>query len=152
MKRKQIRIVPDTNLFVASIFNTESASHRILEKAEAGELIAVWSPAIKKEVLRILRAILSSQNAFREGPRGQAFFEAFASRVFREEGEVRGAPRLRAVPDDPEDNKFVDAAVAGEADAVVSNDDHLLSLGSVRGVRILSPSAFLEEYDHGGNA
>jgi len=33
------------------------------------------------------------------------------------------------VIDDPEDYKFIRAAVGGEADAIVSNDRHLLDIG-----------------------
>ena len=35
------------------------------------------------------------------------------------------------VPDDPDDDKFVDAAIVGNADVIVSGDHHLLKLGSL---------------------
>jgi len=44
---------------------------------------------------------------------------------------------------DPDDDHVVAAAVAGEADYIVSGDAHLLDLREHRGIRVLSPSAFL---------
>ena len=46
--------------------------------------------------------------------------------------------------DDPDDNKFLDAAVAGGATCIISDDAHLLDLGEVNGVKILSPKQFIQ--------
>jgi predicted nucleic acid-binding protein len=42
------------------------------------------------------------------------------------------------------DNKFLEAATAGDAQVLVSGDHHLLSLKTFRGIRILSINQFLE--------
>lgn len=44
---------------------------------------------------------------------------------------------------DPKDNKFLELAVRGNAEYLVSGDEDLLILDPFRGIRILSPSAFL---------
>jgi len=46
---------------------------------------------------------------------------------------------------DPKDNKFLEVAIAGSADAIITDDDDLLTLDPFRDVRIATPSAFLEE-------
>lgn len=51
--------------------------------------------------------------------------------------------KIEAVPEDPADDKFIIAAVEGEADYVVSGDRHLRNLESYRGIRIISPSEFV---------
>ncbi len=48
---------------------------------------------------------------------------------------------------DPDDDKFLACAVAGEADVIVSGDSHLLTLGSHAGIPILTPAAFLALLD-----
>ena len=55
------------------------------------------------------------------------------------------APRgiVAQIEDDPDDNKFLECAVAGGAEYVVSGDPHLLALRQFRGIQILSPAAFL---------
>lgn len=57
---------------------------------------------------------------------------------------VEGNLEVQAVAADPEDDKYVAAAVEGLAEVVVSGDDHLLALGTHEGIRILTARAFLE--------
>jgi uncharacterized protein len=48
-----------------------------------------------------------------------------------------------AVCRDPKDDKFLELAVNGRADVVVSGDADLLSLDPFRGIPIETPAAFL---------
>jgi putative PIN family toxin of toxin-antitoxin system len=45
---------------------------------------------------------------------------------------------------DPKDDKFLELAVNGEADCIVSGDEDLLSLDPFRGIPILTPDKFLD--------
>jgi putative PIN family toxin of toxin-antitoxin system len=51
---------------------------------------------------------------------------------------------IKAILDDPEDDRFLEAAVAGEAEAIVSGDHHLLDVGTFRGIRIIRIREFLD--------
>jgi predicted nucleic acid-binding protein len=51
-----------------------------------------------------------------------------------------------AVPDDPDDNIIIACAIESEADAIVSGDQHLLSLGSYHGIPIVKAVDFLSDY------
>ncbi len=44
---------------------------------------------------------------------------------------------------DQDDNKFVEAAVEGEAQYIISKDKHLLILKEYRGIKVLHPDDFL---------
>ncbi len=44
---------------------------------------------------------------------------------------------------DPPDNRVLEAAVAGEADYIVSGDRDLLDLGKYEGIEIVTPAMFL---------
>ena len=46
--------------------------------------------------------------------------------------------------DDPADNRYLECAVEGAADFLVSGDQLLLTLSAYQGVTILTPRAFLE--------
>jgi predicted nucleic acid-binding protein len=48
------------------------------------------------------------------------------------------------VASDPDDDKIIEAAVVGKADAIVSGDHHLLDLVAVEGIPVLSVRQFLE--------
>ncbi len=45
---------------------------------------------------------------------------------------------------DPKDDKFLELAVNGRADCIVSGDDDLLVPNPFRGVDVLTPSDFLD--------
>ena len=49
------------------------------------------------------------------------------------------------VPADPDDDKFIESALIGRADVIVSGDHHLLDLRAVEGVPILTPRQFLQQ-------
>ena len=48
--------------------------------------------------------------------------------------------RFKAILKDPEDNKFIECAVASMADYIVSGDKHLLELKEFAGIKILTAS------------
>jgi uncharacterized protein len=50
---------------------------------------------------------------------------------------------INAVADDPSDNKFLEAAVAGSANLIVSGDGHLLELEVFRNIPIISAREFI---------
>ena len=55
--------------------------------------------------------------------------------------EISGG--IRAVPDDPDDDKFIETAQIGRAGLLVSGDHHLLELGSAAGVPVITAREFL---------
>ena len=55
---------------------------------------------------------------------------------------VKPTERLSVVLEDPDDNIFLEAAVAGEAGYLVSQDKHLLKIKEFRGIRIMKPEEF----------
>jgi hypothetical protein len=50
---------------------------------------------------------------------------------------------VKAVKADPDDDKYLAAALLGRADVLVSGDHHLLDLKEYQGVRILTPKVFV---------
>jgi len=52
---------------------------------------------------------------------------------------------LESVTDcrDPDDNKFLELALSGKADLIITGDADLLSLHPWRGIAILSPADYL---------
>jgi putative PIN family toxin of toxin-antitoxin system len=69
--------------------------------------------------------------------------KSFLARVWELAQHVPDPPRIRACRD-PRDDKFLEVAVHGLADAIVTGDRDLLELNPFRGVAILSPAEYLE--------
>ncbi len=51
--------------------------------------------------------------------------------------------KLDAVPTDKDDNRILEAAVAGKAHIILTYDRHLLQLGSYERIMIITPEEFL---------
>ena len=64
-------------------------------------------------------------------------------RVLRLRGEAVEPMRRITVCRDPEDDKVLEAALAGRADVIVSVNEDLLSLGSFEGIPVVPPEQFL---------
>ena len=62
-------------------------------------------------------------------------------------GEAVNPRRQWTVCRDPKDDKFLDVAVAGHADALVSGDEDLLVLHPFQGIPIVQPAEFLAMFD-----
>ena len=67
----------------------------------------------------------------------------FLHAVYLKGISINPSMQIHAVRQDPDDNRFLECAVAGKARTLVSGDQHLLRLKCFRGVKILTPRAFL---------
>lgn len=56
---------------------------------------------------------------------------------------------VAVVKDDPDDNAVLEAAIAAEADLVISGDSHLLGLVAFKGIRIIPPSSLADKFQRG---
>ena len=131
MKRAP-RVVLDTNTFVAARFNPRSASARIIDLCIEGKCQAILSTKLRAEIESVLKRV---------GARGE--FGAKVRRFMRGAKVIKVARELPLVLEDPEDNKFLNCAIQGGADYLVTSDRHLLKLGDYLGTRICKPSQFL---------
>jgi putative PIN family toxin of toxin-antitoxin system len=122
------RVVLDTNVLVAAAYNPRSASRRIVEACLNGELTPVLSGAIRREYEFILA----------RAARGRPYLERVYQLLDGEE-VVEPAQTPRVVPDDPEDDKLVAAALAAGA-VLVTNDGHLLALAGHEGLEVVRPA------------
>jgi putative PIN family toxin of toxin-antitoxin system len=52
--------------------------------------------------------------------------------------------KIRFIADDPKDDKFLEAAIAGKVDFILSGDKHLLDLKEFRSIPIITGREFLD--------
>jgi putative PIN family toxin of toxin-antitoxin system len=60
---------------------------------------------------------------------------------------VEVTTKIEAVPDDPEDNKFIECAVLSGVNYIISGDKHLLELKEYSGIKILKASEYLAIFE-----
>ena len=122
-------MVLDTNLFVAAYWNRVSASAEVLRACLEGRLRLFYTDRIRREVSLILRNI-----------RARDDYRRYVDEVLAAGTEVSAPGHLSVVEDDPDDDKFLECAVAARADYLVSSDSHLICIGQFEGTRIIKPS------------
>jgi putative PIN family toxin of toxin-antitoxin system len=128
-----LRVVFDTNVLISALVfpggQGEAALHRIIE--ERDEL--VLSKPILDELLGVLARKFSRD----------AEELAHAAVFLGELGTmVKPGRRLKVLKDDP-DNRVLECAIAGHADAIITGDRALLALNRYREVQILSLRDYL---------
>ncbi len=69
--------------------------------------------------------------------------DAIVDRLSTQAERVPAQGRSGWVQQDPDDDKFIDAALAAGATIIVSGDRHLLALGTLEGIEILTVRQFL---------
>ncbi len=129
-----MKIIIDTNLLVAYMFNKNSASSEIIGMAEKGMVNVMWHREIKDEAKFITDKILSAVPSTKID----------IDKVFTEQNEVKEMPKVEGVSEDPADDKFLACAIAVGADMVVSNDRHLLDIKSFKGIPIYNSGQALK--------
>jgi predicted nucleic acid-binding protein len=65
------------------------------------------------------------------------------SRVYRKAEFVTPAEKIFVVLADTTDNKFIEAAVTGKTDYIVSGDKHLLDLKEYKSIPIITAREFI---------
>lgn len=128
------RVVADTNVAISATF-WRGHPRLIFDLARQKRLTLLSSEPIEAELIRVL-----SYPKFGLSP----------AQILPIVRDIRGIARfirvlshVDAVKDDPTDNIFLACGLDGEANCIVSGDHHLLSLGTFRGIQILSPTDFL---------
>lgn len=129
-----MKAVLDTNVLVSAVLGGTSA--RVLDLWRAGAFDVVVTAEILREYLIVLRRPRFKLPA-------QAMDDIIAY-FYRRAILVTPQERIVAVSADPKDDRFLEAAIAGEADFIVSGDHHLLDLGAFRGIPLIRLDAFLQ--------
>jgi putative PIN family toxin of toxin-antitoxin system len=130
-----LKAVIDTSVFISGLVKSPSC-RRIIKALEKSEFILVISPDILDELIGVMsrpkfNGVIQRDTAARliEVIKGQALL-------------VKPAIKLNVVTDDPDDNRFLEAAVTAKANCVVSLDRHLLELNAFRNIPVISPAKF----------
>jgi putative PIN family toxin of toxin-antitoxin system len=129
------RVVVDTNALISGQLSTTSTPALALEKVVTNAQLVATSETLRELIEKLL------------SPR----FDRYVSRECRDALLQRVAYLVEIVEAlqpvrasrDPRDDKFLEAAVNGRADVIVTGDRDLLDLNPFRGIAILTPADYL---------
>lgn len=133
--RSPRRLVVDTNVFASAIIFPRSVPRQVVDHGlEHG--VVIFSEATMRELAEVL---------------SRAKFDSYVSRADRElflaqiERTAEFVPIIQLVRAcrDPNDDKFLEVALNGRADVIVTGDADLLRMHPWREIAVLSPAHFL---------
>jgi putative PIN family toxin of toxin-antitoxin system len=128
-----MRVVFDTNILVSGLVFPGGRGDAALRRIIAGTDPLVVSRAILDELLEVL------SRKFARDAEELAHVAVFVSELAMLVAPKR---RLRVVRDDP-DNRILECAIAGRAEAIVTGDKALLALKNFRNIPVVTLRSYL---------
>ena len=102
-----MNVVLDTNIFISGIFWKNNSCSAIIDAWRGGRITLVSSLEIVQELMETLRYFRVTMP--------EEMIETWRKTIMKHALIVAPAEKLFLVKDDPDDNKFFEAAVAGHA-------------------------------------
>jgi putative PIN family toxin of toxin-antitoxin system len=132
------RFVVDTNVLISALLFKNSVPFRAIELAEKQGII-LYSEATLNELEQVLNR--KKFNKYLSLEDRQVFLLKFISA-----SELVSITEKISVCRDEKDNKFLELAVSGNANVIVTGDLDLLVLNPFQAVEIITPDIFIDRF------
>ena len=132
-----MKVVIDTNVFVSSFFGGNPK--KIIDLWKNEEIVLCLSKDILDEYIDVLQRVgLQDENEIEEllSLFAKGFNILFTTKT----------PKIKAVKGDPDDDKFLECAVALKAEVIITGNKALKTMDEYMGIKILNPHQFLNTY------
>ena len=133
-----MKVVIDTNVFVSSFFGGNP--RKIVDLWKEGKISLCISKNILDEYIEVLQRI-----GLGDGREIEELLSLFAKGfniLF-----TTKTPKIKAVRNDPDDDKFIECAVPLKAEAIITGDKALKAMNEYTGIKILTPQQFLKTHN-----
>lgn len=127
-------VVLDTNIFVSAVLGGRLGV--IIDEWKAGKFKLIVTDSIAHEYLDVI-----NRPKFKI-PKDE-IIEA-TDYLLQIAEFVTPDEEISVIVADPTDNKFLEAAIAGKVNYIVSGDNHLLEFGSFREIPIITAREFID--------
>lgn len=128
------RVVLDTNIIISSVLG--GALVLILEKWDEKKFTVVVTTDVISEYFEVLNRPKFNLK--------QETIDKITRYIYQFSEFVVPEEEIRFIGDDPKDDKFLEAAVSGKVDFIVSGDSHLLAIKEFRSIPIITGQEFLD--------
>ncbi|MFA6054578.1 MAG: putative toxin-antitoxin system toxin component, PIN family [Thermodesulfovibrionales bacterium] len=133
-----MKVVIDTNIFVSSFFGGNP--RRVIDLWKTEKITLCLSKDILDEYIEVLQRI-GLQDEDEMGELLSLFKRGF-NMLF-----TTKTPKVKVVNDDPDDDKFIECAMALKAEVIVTGDKAIEAVGEYMGIKILTPQRFLKSFE-----
>lgn len=137
-----MRLVLDTNTALSGLL-WGGTPGRLIDAAEAGQIELASSAALLAELQGVLSREKFAKQLGKRGVTVADVFDGYAAMVTL----VAPAVIAPTITRDPADDQVLAAALAAQADLIVSGDAHLLDLKSFQGIEIVTAAVAVERLE-----
>ena len=132
-----MNVVVDTNVLVAGLLSPFGPPGEIVRMIAAGMLCVHYDARILMEYDEVL-----ARPRFKFNPE---YIQVLLDQIKAEGLSVAGRPLPTRLPD-PTDEPFLETALAGKADCLITGNTKHFPFGKRQGIVVLSPREFLDRY------
>jgi len=136
-----MRVVIDTGIFVSTLIHRRGTIGAILRASRDRRFTAIYTTDILVEIIEVL-----GRDKFRLKYHIEPGDVSALIHLIRLRGELVIPTQKVTAYRHSKDIKFLEAALAGQADCIVSSDADLLDMGSFEGMPIMRPAEFLARF------
>ncbi len=129
-----MKVVFDTNIFISAFVIPRSRAEEAVIKIIEGDDLLIISKDIIHEILSVLSVKFHRDS---EALSHTAVYLSDLAKV------VKPAKKLHILEDEP-DNRVLECALQGNADAIVTGDKAMLKLKEFEGIKIISLNEYLK--------
>lgn len=130
-----MKIVLDTNVFISGIFFGGHPS-QILKFWKESRIKIILTESILEKYKRVGRELSAKYPSINIEPIIE-LFTIYAEFVETKDISVNAC-------EDPDDNKFIECAIASHSKLIVSGDKHLLKMSGYKNIEVLKPRDFID--------
>ncbi len=136
-----MRAVVDTNILLRALIKPQGTVGPLLQRLRNGDYVAIYSEPVLDELLaKLALPRLRDKYHFTD----ETTADLVALLALR--GELVKPQREVKICRDPHDDMFIEAALAGAAEYIVTGDKDLLSLKKFESVQLITPRVFLAAF------
>lgn len=132
-----MRVVIDTNVIVSALLNPYGNPAEIIKLILTGNINIYYDSRIITEYSEVLNRPKFKLN--------KKYTSTFIKEIETAGSLVIGLPLLKSLPD-PDDNMFLEVAIASNADCIITGNLNHYPEKLCSGIRVLSPAEFINNY------
>lgn len=139
-----MRIVLDANIFVSATISPSGLCSRIIQQIteQPGLFELVLSPLISEEILKSL----TRPNILLHSKKSAIEMKAWVESLDALAVQIVDRQLISHICRDPDDEKYLSLAINSSAELIISGDKDLLVLKEIRGIPIMTPRNFYDQF------
>lgn len=130
-----VRVVIDTNVFVSGLLKSDNPLSNVVDLFIEDKINLIISEEVFSEYIKVLlrpELKVKKDNIVR------------LISIFILKAEIiKVKTKLDIIERDPSDNKFLECALDGKVDYIITGDKHLLELKKYKKIKIVDPKTFI---------